>query len=98
MFQSEELQLQGVELLKTGDHAGAVQLFSEAIEWDPESAQLFLHRSNAFCRLEKYEEALSDAEQAVELKPHCFKVPYPGVCDGCTCIIVHVHVHVQSSK
>ena len=67
-------------LMQSGDYVGAVQLFSEAIKSDSENVNLFLGRSTAQCRLEKYVEALGDAEQAIQLKPDCSKVRKCNIC------------------
>ena len=74
MFQAEKLKAQGNEALKQGNSSRALELYSEAIKCDPENAALFSNRSAAYCKAEKYKEALTDAETAIQLKPQWSKV------------------------
>lgn len=68
------MKVQGNEALKQGKSEKAVELYSEAIKCDPENAALFSNRSAAYCKAEKYKEALTDAETAIQLKPSWAKV------------------------
>lgn len=54
---------------RAGDRESAVSLFSEALEIDPETADLRLQRGIAFYRLKRYDEAAVDLERARDLKP-----------------------------
>ena len=49
-------------------------MYAEAIALDLNNHVLISNRSAAFVQLRKYEEALSDAEKVVELKPDWAKV------------------------
>ena len=50
------------------------QLYTEAIDLDPENHILYSNRSAAFAKAEKYDLALTDAEKTMELKPDWAKV------------------------
>ena len=53
------------------------QLFSEAIEYDPLSAELYRNRSAAFAVVKDWKRAVADADHSIELdnsaKSHCRK-------------------------
>ncbi|XP_065197452.1 tetratricopeptide repeat protein 28-like isoform X1 [Sycon ciliatum] len=51
----------------------AVERYTEAISLDRGNAQLFCSRSAAFVKVEKFQEALADAERAIELQPNWAK-------------------------
>jgi len=51
-----------------------LKCYSEAIDLDPENHILYSNRSAACCKANKYEEALSDAEKVISLKPDWAKV------------------------
>jgi len=62
----------GNELFKTGDLEGALVHYDRAIELSP-SHTFHSNRSAVYCKLERWEEALSDGDQCVELSPPWFK-------------------------
>lgn len=71
----EEFKAQGNALYANAQYQKAVLAYTKAIESAPPSADkaalavLYSNRSASFFCLEKYEEALKDAEQALELNP-----------------------------
>lgn len=60
---------QGREFLKHKDFGNAIQLFTNAIELNPDSYSGYNHRGYAYNSLEKYPEAIKDFTQAIELNP-----------------------------
>ena len=63
-----ELKERGNALVKAGNHADAIALFSLAIERGPPAEELHLYHSNrAVCALalKRYEEAVRDGERCV---------------------------------
>lgn len=76
--QVEALKKQGNEALGKGHAEEAIRLYTDAIELDPDNHVLFSNRSAAFAKLNKFAEALKDAEKTVELKPN-----WPKASGGC---------------
>lgn len=69
---AEEERNAGNALFKTGDFAGSVKSYTEAIKRDPESAvaaKSYSNRAAAFTKLMSFPEALKDAEEAIRLDP-----------------------------
>lgn len=63
------LKDQGNAALSAGNLKEAVEKYSEAVALDPENHVLYSNRSAAYAKMEKYQEALTDAEKTVQLKP-----------------------------
>jgi len=57
-----------------GNHQKAVELFTQAIELDPQNHILFSNRSGAYAGLKDFQKAFEDANQTVTLKPDWPKV------------------------
>ncbi len=55
---------------ESGDFLGSIQLYTLAIELDPQNAQYISQRGVAFFRIGKNEEALYDLDQAMKLEPN----------------------------
>ncbi|KAJ2883894.1 Hsp90 cochaperone, partial [Coemansia asiatica] len=66
---SNELKAQGNAAFAAGNHEEAIKLFTQAIELDPTNHVLYSNRSASLASLKKYDEALTDAEKTVEIKP-----------------------------
>ena len=73
MPQAEDLKKQGNDVIKTKPEE-ALRLYNEAIGLDQENHAIYGNRSLVFYKLERYTEALRDAEKAIELKPDWSKV------------------------
>ena len=59
---------EGNEMLKAGKIAGAIALYTEAIEMF-KSEGMFTNRAMAYIKQRKYKEALFDCEQALYINP-----------------------------
>ncbi|KAL6049270.1 Hsp70-Hsp90 organizing protein 3-like [Balamuthia mandrillaris] len=59
----------GNAAMSAGDFQKAVECYTRAIELDPNNYVLYSNRSAAYASLEKYAEALTDADQTISLKP-----------------------------
>jgi serine/threonine-protein phosphatase 5 len=57
-------------------YAGAVNLYTKAIELYPENAVYFANRSFAHIKLEEYGSAVTDASKAIEVDPSYAKVRF----------------------
>ena len=57
-----------------GSFQEVIKLYTVAIELDPDNHVLFSNRSAAFAKMNKFSEALRDAEKIVELNPDWPKV------------------------
>jgi len=56
--------------LSEGSFEEAIQLFTEAIKLNPQSAVLFAKRANAYIKLKKPNAAIRDCNRALELNPN----------------------------
>jgi tetratricopeptide (TPR) repeat protein len=66
----EELQAQGSAAFRQGEHARAHDLFTVAIAAaEPPNANLHANRSAVLCAMMRFEEAIADADRAVQIKP-----------------------------
>lgn len=68
------LKDKGNAALNQGKFDEAIQCYSEAIKLDQNNHVLYSNRSAAYCKCGKYNEALTDAEKTVSLKPDWAKV------------------------
>ncbi|EZG88840.1 putative stress-induced protein sti1 [Gregarina niphandrodes] len=69
MSTSADWKNQGNAAFKESRFQDAVDCFTKAIELDPEDHVLYSNRSGAWASLEKYEDALADADVCTTLKP-----------------------------
>lgn len=69
-----EKEQQSNEACQSGDFQAAVELYTEALQADPQSCILYSNRSAALLKLGRHQEALDDAGQACELNPKWPKV------------------------
>lgn len=65
---AEELKALGNKEFAAGNFASSIKYFTEAIQVDPSNAVLYSNRSGAFASTKNYQQALDDAERAVELR------------------------------
>lgn len=63
----------GTAAFKAGDNEKAVKCFTEAIEKDPNNHLLYSNRSAAYAKLDRFKDALLDANKCIDLKPDWFK-------------------------
>ncbi|KAM1787762.1 hypothetical protein ACFX11_038125 [Malus domestica] len=66
---ADEAKAKGNAAFSSGDFTTAVNHFSEAIDLAPTNHVLYSNRSAAYASLNKYSEALADANKTVEIKP-----------------------------
>ncbi|XP_078421234.1 uncharacterized protein LOC144694550 isoform X1 [Cetorhinus maximus] len=67
ILKSRQLAEQGIDLAKQGNYSKAVELFTEAVQFDPKDHRYFGNRSYCYDRLRKYNLALEDAETSIRL-------------------------------
>ena len=63
------LREQGNALLRSGDHAGAVDRYTAGLAIDPNDSLLLSNRSAALLALGKAEDAVKDADAAIAADP-----------------------------
>lgn len=68
------MKQQGNAALQKGLVDEALDLYSKAVDLDPNNQVLYSNRSAAYCKAKKYLEALEDAEKVISLKPEWVKV------------------------
>lgn len=68
IFLSNQKLREGNEFRDVGDYERAAELFSEAIELNPENALVLYNRGLAYMGLKLYENALADIEKAIRLR------------------------------
>eukprot|EP00474_Spongospora_subterranea_P008594 CRZ09052.1 hypothetical protein [Spongospora subterranea] len=74
--QSEVLKAEGNRALSDGDTQGAIELYSQAITFNPTNAILFGNRAAAHSKLGNYQDAVKDCQRAVELDYSYTKAHY----------------------
>lgn len=67
--EAEEAKQRGNELLKAEKYLEALEMYSKAIDLDPQNAVYFCNRAAAFSKLEKSQEAIADCEAALTIDP-----------------------------
>lgn len=75
-MQALELKAAGNEFFSKGEHAKAVESFSEAISLDPANHVLYSNRAASYTVLRELPKALADAEKTIELNHSFTKVFY----------------------
>ncbi|KAK7307877.1 hypothetical protein VNO77_41317 [Canavalia gladiata] len=70
---AKELEKKAKEAFFDDDFALAVDLYSQAIQLDPNNAHLFADRAQANIKLNSFTEAVSDANKAIQLNPSLSK-------------------------
>jgi stress-induced-phosphoprotein 1 len=73
---SEVAREEGNVAFKTGDFAGAVKSYSEAIKRDPQDPRGYNNRAAAYQKLVALPEALKDANEAIKVDPSFGKAPF----------------------
>lgn len=71
-----DLKGKGNEAFKAGNMDDAIVLFTEAIAEDEGNSVLFCNRAMAFAGLDRFEESVMDAREAVRLNPKYSKAYY----------------------
>ncbi|PVU95412.1 hypothetical protein BB561_001827 [Smittium simulii] len=66
---AEEFKAKGNSFMATRDYQSAVEQYSKAIDLDKTNSIYFANRSAAYCQLNKFEEAQTDAQTAVDIDP-----------------------------
>ena len=66
---AEKLVQQGLDHVEQGDHQGAINNFTEGIALNPNDAQAYNNRGEAYQNLRQYQQAIADLDQAISLNP-----------------------------
>uniref|UniRef100_A0A672FQ81 RRM domain-containing protein n=1 Tax=Salarias fasciatus TaxID=181472 RepID=A0A672FQ81_SALFA len=61
---------QGIQMFEQGQYNQAVDMFTEAMSWDPNDHRFYGNRSYCYWCLEQYSSALTDAQRSIQLAPH----------------------------
>jgi len=61
--------IKGFIYYELGEKVKALELFSKAIELNPEDAAAYYNRGNSYADLKQYEKAIADYSKAIELNP-----------------------------
>lgn len=69
VLRSRQVAVKGNEMANIGNYQAAVDLFTEAISLDAKDFRFFGNRSYCFDRMNQYEKALQDADDAISLAP-----------------------------
>ncbi|XP_020777304.2 stress-induced-phosphoprotein 1-like [Boleophthalmus pectinirostris] len=70
---SREMAGFGNKLAANGQYEMAIKCFTEAIKFNPREYKLFGNRSFCFEKMQRFEEALSDAEVSLSMEPNWIK-------------------------
>jgi stress-induced-phosphoprotein 1 len=70
---ADEWKQKGNDALREEKFKVAVECYSKGLDIDEHNHVLYSNRSAAYAKLEQYEDALKDAESAIELKPEWSK-------------------------
>ncbi|XP_029283169.1 hsp70-Hsp90 organizing protein 3-like isoform X2 [Cottoperca gobio] len=65
----ESLTVQGIQMFEQGLYSQAVDMFTEAIDCDPNDHRFYGNRSYCNWLLEQYSSALTDAQRSIQLAP-----------------------------
>uniref|UniRef100_A0A673II76 Tetratricopeptide repeat domain 12 n=1 Tax=Sinocyclocheilus rhinocerous TaxID=307959 RepID=A0A673II76_9TELE len=71
--QVQYLQEQGNEAFTQGDYETAVRLYTEGLDQLRDMQALYTNRAQAFIKLKRYKEAISDCEWALRCNEKCIK-------------------------
>lgn len=71
---SEEVKREGNEFFKKKEFQKAIECYTAALLLDPQNHLLYGNRSLALLHLERNDEALLDAQQAIQIKSDWHKV------------------------
>ena len=63
---------------KKGNYSAAVELYTKARELDPAEVTYPANRANVFLKMEKWQEAEKDCDDALKMKPKFAKVEKSG--------------------
>ena len=69
MSTADELKQLGNKAFAEKNYARAIDLYTDAIDMDPENYTLYSNRSGSYCASQKYAQAAADARKVIELKP-----------------------------
>lgn len=68
IFLSNQKVAEGWNIYYTGDFNGAIKIFSEAVELNPENALAYYGRAYAYDDLKNYQQVINDCTKAVQFK------------------------------
>ena len=72
----------GKAMTDSYNYAGAIEVFTKALEHEPQNADMYALRGDAYFKIEKYHDALKDYEKAISLQPDkmSFYVKHSNAC------------------
>ncbi|QNP96601.1 Metallo-dependent phosphatase-like protein [Yarrowia lipolytica] len=94
---AEDLKNQGNKALLSGHYNDAVDLYTQAIELNPQSAVYYANRAQAHIKNEAYGVAIEDSSKAIELDPTYIKAYFRRAVSN-TAIIKHKDALVDFKK
>ncbi|WP_139458623.1 tetratricopeptide repeat protein, partial [Bathymodiolus thermophilus thioautotrophic gill symbiont] len=65
----DELWQESDDIVDSLDYDRQIEVYTQIIELDPENANVFNNRGNAYSKLKNYEKAIENYNQAIKLKP-----------------------------
>jgi stress-induced-phosphoprotein 1 len=68
MSTAEELKADGNKAFQEKNYARAIELYTDAIDMDPQNHTLYSNRSGSYCASRKYAQAAADARKVIEIK------------------------------
>lgn len=73
---AKELYKKAGGLFEENKFEEAIQLYSQAIQEDPDYSSAYFNRALAYAILNKYNEATRDAEKVLDIEPESYDAPY----------------------
>jgi tetratricopeptide (TPR) repeat protein len=68
----DQLMARGVEAMQAGQHAEAIELFSQVIQRNPDFAEGWNKRATVYFLAGEYEKSIADCDQVLKRNPHHF--------------------------
>lgn len=69
-FLANQKHVEGIKLYYANDFSGAIKLYDEALQFNPNNADVYIDRGNAYFDLGQHERAIQDYNKAIKLNPN----------------------------